>query len=76
MIIWSKYGYSVYMTETRRCACYIIETKNVHVLVDTSMKFERDTVAQSIRKTGAQGIDAIFLTHSHTDHVENAKFFS
>jgi len=29
-----------------------------------------------IQKTGTKGIDAIFLTHSHTDHVANALYFS
>jgi glyoxylase-like metal-dependent hydrolase (beta-lactamase superfamily II) len=40
------------------------------------MKFERNIIAKNIRKIGVQRIDAIFLTHSHTDHVANAQYFS
>ena len=76
MIVWSGNGYNVYRTKTRRCACYLIEREKVHVLIDTSMRFERNVVAESIRKSGVQKIDAIFLTHSHTDHAANAKYFS
>lgn len=76
MIVWSGNGYKVYKTRTYRCACYLIETEKTHVLIDTSMKVERASVAASIRKTGVQKIDAIFLTHSHTDHVANAKYFA
>lgn len=76
MIIWRGNGYNVYRTKTHRCACYLIGTEKTHVLIDTSMRFERDAVAESIQKIGVQKIDAIFLTHSHTDHVANAKYFS
>jgi glyoxylase-like metal-dependent hydrolase (beta-lactamase superfamily II) len=40
------------------------------------MSFEKDAVAKSIQATRGQNIDAIFLTHSHTDHVANAQYFS
>lgn len=75
MIIWSENGYKLYKTRTYRCLCYRIETEQTHVLIDTSMRFERHSVAKSIRKARAKKIDAIFLTHSHTDHVANAKYF-
>jgi glyoxylase-like metal-dependent hydrolase (beta-lactamase superfamily II) len=76
MTILSKNGFTVQRTTTRRCACYIIKTKKYNVLVDTSVRFERDNVAKSIQAAGIQKIDAIFLTHSHTDHVANAQYFS
>lgn len=76
MIILSKNGYAVHQTMTRRCACYIIEKDKYRVLVDTSMRFEKDAVAKSIQAIGGRKIDAIFLTHSHTDHVANAQYFS
>jgi glyoxylase-like metal-dependent hydrolase (beta-lactamase superfamily II) len=40
------------------------------------MNFERGNVIKSIQAAGVQKIDAIFLTHSHTDHVANAQHFS
>lgn len=76
MQLLSKNGYTLYRTMTRRCACYIIETVEHCVLVDTSMRFEKDLVAKSIDTTKKKKIDAIFLTHSHTDHVANAQCFS
>jgi len=39
------------------------------------MRFEKGAVLKSIQSVGAK-IDAIFLTHSHTDHVANAQYFS
>lgn len=76
MITIQKEGFQVYITKTHRCACYLVETSKKRVLMDTSMKFERDIVMRCIQNTGNKGIDAIFLTHSHTDHVANALYFS
>ena len=76
MIIWKRNGYSVSKTETLRCACYLIKSDRANVLIDTGMKFERGAIARSIRHMGIDRIDAIFLTHSHTDHAANAKIFS
>lgn len=76
MLVWNGNGYSVYKAGTHRCACYIIKSGKNQVLVDTSMKFERNAVASSVRHLGIHKIDAIFLTHSHTDHVANARYFS
>lgn len=72
----NKNGCTVYRTKTHRCACYIIETDKACVLIDTSMRFEQGAVAKSIQDIGAHKIDAIFLTHSHSDHVANAQYFS
>ena len=76
MIILHKNGYAVHRTMTRRCACYTIETDKYCVLIDTSMRFEQGAAAKSIQAIGVQKVDAIFLTHSHTDHVANAQYFS
>src|SRR6056297_1346915 len=75
MIILSENGHTVHRTMTHRCACYIIETDKYSILVDTSMRFEKGAVLKSIQSVGAK-VDAIFLTHSHTDHAANAKYFS
>jgi hydroxyacylglutathione hydrolase len=76
MISIQEEGFQVHITETHRCACYLIETSKSRVLIDTSMRFERNIVSKCIQKTGTKGIDAIFLTHTHTDHVANALYFS
>ncbi|MEL7654482.1 MAG: MBL fold metallo-hydrolase, partial [Bacillota bacterium] len=76
MEIWNGNGCSVYKTETHRCICYIIKSNKSSVLVDTSVKFERAAITNSFRDMGINKIDAIFLTHSHTDHVANAKYLS
>lgn len=76
MITIHKKGFQVYITETHRCACYLVETSKKRVLIDTSMRFERNIIMRCIQKTGTKGIDGIFLTHSHTDHVANALYFS
>lgn len=76
MIILSKNGYTVHQTNSRRCACYIIETDKNCVLIDTSMGFEKEIVAKSLKDVLPKKINAVFLTHSHSDHVANAKYFS
>ncbi|MDF2567859.1 MAG: hypothetical protein K0R90_1315 [Oscillospiraceae bacterium] len=76
MRIWNKQEYKVYKTKTRRCTCYVIEFNATHILIDTSIKIERRAVERCIQTIGISRIDAIFLTHSHSDHVENAKYFS
>lgn len=68
-----KDGYTVDRTKTRRCACYLVETNQHRVLIDTSLHFERNAV---LREIGARPIDAIFLTHCHSDHVANAQYLA
>jgi glyoxylase-like metal-dependent hydrolase (beta-lactamase superfamily II) len=76
MELWSGSGYRIYKTNTHRCACYVVEKDKARVLIDTSMRFDRNAIIASLRSMGIRNIDAIFLTHSHTDHVSNAKYFS
>lgn len=76
MIISNMNGCIVHRTKTHRCSCYIIDTGEYRILIDTSMGFEKSAVAKCIQTIRGQNIDAIFLTHSHTDHVANAQYFS
>ena len=76
MELWSGSGYRIYKTNMLRCACYVVEKDKARVLIDTSMRFDRNAIIASLRGMGIRSIDAIFLTHSHTDHVSNAKYFS
>ena len=71
-----KDGYTVYQTKTHRCACYAVETAYHRVLIDTSMPFEKRAMLKSLRESGTLQIDAIFLTHCHSDHVANARYYS
>lgn len=59
-----------------RCHCYIIHYKNKFVLVDTSMKFERNKLKSELSKYGITQINAVFITHNHADHIANAQWIS
>lgn len=71
-----KDGFTVNRTKTFRCACYLIESNGKRVLIDTSLRFEKRAVLKSILAGGTRRIDAIFLTHCHSDHVANAQSLS
>ncbi len=76
MLIYDKNEYRVTRTGTFRCSCYIVSYKEKIVLIDTSVKAERKAIAKSLKKYNIDKLDAIFLTHSHTDHAGNAKYLS
>lgn len=76
MLIYDKNEYRVTRTGTFRCSCYIVSYKEKTVLIDTSVKAERKAIAKSLKKYDIDKLDAIFLTHSHTDHAGNAKYLS
>jgi glyoxylase-like metal-dependent hydrolase (beta-lactamase superfamily II) len=40
------------------------------------MKAERKALIKSMHKKNIEKLDAIFLTHSHTDHAANARYLS
>jgi glyoxylase-like metal-dependent hydrolase (beta-lactamase superfamily II) len=46
------------------------------VLIDTSVKSERNALLKTLKKYNIDKLSAIFLTHSHTDHAANAKYLS
>jgi len=71
-----KDGFIVNRTKTFRCACYLIESNGKRVLIDTSLRFEKRAVLKCISADGTRRIDAIFLTHCHSDHVANAQSLS
>jgi glyoxylase-like metal-dependent hydrolase (beta-lactamase superfamily II) len=55
-----------------RCNCYLVTNGRFNVIVDTSVKSERNLLHKKIQKIPA--CDWIFLTHAHFDHVGNAAF--
>lgn len=71
-----KDGFTVNRTKTFRCACYLTESNGKRVLIDTSLRFEKRAVLNCILTGGTRRIDAIFLTHCHSDHVANAQSLS
>ncbi len=75
MFIDDHNGYRVVRTKTSRCACYIVSRAGKHVLIDTSVPAERVKLEKSLRESGVEKLDAIFLTHSHSDHTANAQYF-
>lgn len=54
----------------------IIMSKNTLILVDVGLSFKAINEAlMSLNKT-VKDIDAIFITHEHSDHIKGLKFFS
>lgn len=76
MMIWQNENYRIYKLRCIRCGCYVIQHGIKYVLVDTSMKIERKILLDSLKKNGIPKLDAIILTHYHSDHVGNAAFLS
>lgn len=76
MLIFYNNAYQVYRLKTKRCGCYLISYKNKNVLIDTSMKFERNTLIRELRRLDKRQIDALFITHNHKDHIANAEWLA
>ncbi|MDO5293201.1 MAG: MBL fold metallo-hydrolase [bacterium] len=66
----------IYRLELSRCNCYLITKEGSHILVDTGVIQDRKKLVKKLDKLGIHKLDAIFITHVHTDHVENAEYFS
>ncbi len=76
MLIYDKNEYRVIRTNTLRCSCYIVSYNEKNVLIDTSVKAESKAIVKSLKKYKIDKLEAIFLTHSHTDHAGNARYLS
>jgi glyoxylase-like metal-dependent hydrolase (beta-lactamase superfamily II) len=52
------------------CTCTLIRGDSFHVLVDPSLKDEKEMRSELDRRTGLSpsDIDAVFITHQHGDH--------
>ena len=66
---------SIYRLHTLYSNCYLIEKRGRYILVDTGVRMERILIERQLRKLGVHKMQAILLTHTHTDHVENAAYF-
>lgn len=71
----TKNGVMIYGLSSIRCNCYVIHMGDSFILVDTSVKSERKLLQMQLKKLGIKKLEAIIITHVHTDHVENASFF-
>lgn len=57
-----------------RCNCFLIESQNRHLLVDTGRENRWKTLAKRLAQLGVthESLVGVILTHSHFDHAENA----
>ena len=76
MIIYESEKMRVYKLRTARTSCFVIRTGNTAVLWDTSMAYERRTILKEFTGLNINKLDAVFVSHSHTDHAANVDFFS
>lgn len=56
--------------------CTIIMSKNTLILVDVGLTFKAIKEALESLGKDIKDIDAIFITHEHSDHIKGLKFFS
>jgi glyoxylase-like metal-dependent hydrolase (beta-lactamase superfamily II) len=59
------------------CTCTLIKGDDFHVLVDPSLKDEKEMSSELNRRTGLSpsDIDAVFITHQHGDHHWGLRHF-
>jgi glyoxylase-like metal-dependent hydrolase (beta-lactamase superfamily II) len=75
LLLYQDNGVAVSKTKTSRCGCYVLSYENRCVLVDTSVRRERRRLEGDIGDIGLKP-DAILLTHSHSDHAANARYYA
>ena len=56
--------------------CVYVGTKNTHILIDAGISGKR--IQQGLNQLGIEGskLDAIFITHEHSDHIKGAGILS
>lgn len=59
------------------CTCTVISGKDFHLIVDPSLKDEKEMTSELDRRTGLtpDEIDTVFITHQHGDHLYGIKHF-
>ena len=67
-------GYTITQVIGGRCNVYLLSNGGKYLLVDTNRKKYRTKLLQNLDKLKIRRIDALILTHTHFDHVENAAF--
>jgi len=56
--------------------CFFISDNNKNILIDAGISAKQITERLAIINKGAEDIDAIFITHEHTDHIRGADVFA
>ncbi len=59
------------------CTCTVISGKDFHIMVDPSLKDEKEMITELDRRTGLtpDEIDTVFITHQHDDHLYGINHF-
>ena len=59
-----------YIDEDIKGTCFLVQGEQEAILFDPGMAYYGETVVQRVREIlGTQPLRAVFLTHSHYDHV-------
>ncbi|MDL2207998.1 MBL fold metallo-hydrolase [Parabacteroides sp. OttesenSCG-928-O15] len=69
-----KNGYRVYRALFHMSNVFLITTPEKTILVDTSWRFGRKRLCRNLNRLGISRIDYLVLTHTHHDHVSNARY--
>ncbi|MDH6313284.1 hydroxyacylglutathione hydrolase [Parabacteroides sp. PFB2-10] len=69
-----KNGYRVYRALFHMSNVFLITTPEKTILVDTSWRFGRKRLCRNLNRLGISRIDYLLLTHTHHDHVSNARY--
>ena len=56
--------------------CVYIGTENTHILIDAGVSGKKIEQRISVAGVSGSNIDAIFITHEHTDHIQGAGVLS
>ena len=54
---------------------YLIETDEANVLVDIGVTYKKVNEALTSLSKSVNDIDAIFITHEHSDHIKGLNLF-
>lgn len=54
---------------------YLIETKNANILIDIGVTYKKVKEALNYFSKEPSNIDAIFITHEHSDHIKGINVF-
>lgn len=57
-----------------RCNCYLVRDNDNVILIDTSIKSERNLILNAIQRNDVKNLTAIVQTHNHFDHAGNTEF--
>jgi len=70
----TKNGYEIYQIIYGRSNSFLLSNGEKFILIDTGRENKYKTLVQRIEKlvTDKNALEALFLTHTHFDHVENA----